>query len=107
MKLLKKLLPVATVASTAAIVAPIVTSCGASKTFACTMNAEGEQDKYYEATIEPKAKDSSITDVAKGQEVYFADIEKNKMILVDDILFSQFGQTQKMMGLNEEGETIE
>lgn len=91
MKLLKKLLPIAAVASTATIVAPIVTSCGiASGSFSCNMNA-GIPDKYYESKITVKPKGQFATP-ALAEKAYFEDVAKNPMILIDDALYDSFAK---------------
>lgn len=74
---LRKLLPLATIASTAAIVTPLVTSCGKS-TFGFTL----ETYKNYEF-VEPKTGSLSKDEITN---VYFEDASKNVKIYADDLL---------------------
>ncbi|MCQ3914732.1 MAG: hypothetical protein MJ201_02985 [Mycoplasmoidaceae bacterium] len=83
MKLLKKLLPVAAIASTAAIVAPIVTSCGAGVSFSSDFE-NGVIKEEYKAKVAPHAGDETGMKNAEAKKAYFDDVAKNKTILADD-----------------------
>lgn len=87
MKLLKKLLPIVTVASTVAIVAPIATSCGV-KTFRYVFDEEnpGEEFKPDEQIAEET--ETRISE-SKATQAYLRYVKKNKKILADDITYAQ------------------
>lgn len=96
MKLLKKLLPIAAVTSTVAIVAPIVTSCGiASGSFSTNIDPEKGQEKYYESKIAVKPAGQFDTP-ALAEKTYFEDVAKNPMILIDDALYDSFAKTKSV-----------
>ena len=91
----KKLLPIAAVASTAAVVAPLVTSCGiASGSFTAHIGSDGKPDHYYEPKVERKAAGETYSDIEAAKKAYFADVAKNPMIIVDDALYDMFGTTK-------------
>lgn len=101
---LKKLLPIAAVASTAAVVAPLVTSCGiASGSFSVHMGSDGKPDKYYEPKVGKKAAGKVYTDNENLQKDYFEDVAKNPKILVDDALYNQFGEYERNVGATGSG----
>lgn len=82
MKLLKKLLPVAAIASTAAIVAPIVTSCGAGVTYK-EYDKDGNFIEYksvvdqHAAVTEAMSNDKALTEYLKAAN-------ENKKLIPDD-----------------------
>lgn len=92
MKLFKKLLPIAAIGSVAAIVTPLVTSCGASASFTRNYDDEGNPLDFYEPKIPKKAKGEAFTEKNAAEKVYFDDVAKNNKILLDDLLFQQFGK---------------
>jgi len=84
MKLLKKLLPIATIASTAAVVAPMVTSCSA---VASTSDLEYKPSAQYNngaATEIDLTKESAITDYNNLVKDFFKD---NGKYVKEDILY--------------------
>lgn len=92
MKLLHKLLPVATIASVAAVVTPLVTSCG--KKWQYSFNFK---DKDYEPTVDPL--ESDPLDNAGATAKYFTDAAANHDILVND-LFVQISQQGMEEGMD-------
>lgn len=92
MKLSKKLLPITAIGSVAAIVTPLVTSCGASASFTRDYDDEGNPLDFYEPKIPKKAKGEAFTEKNTAEKVYFDDVDKNNKILLDDLLFQQFGK---------------
>lgn len=100
---LKKLLPIAAVASTAAVVAPLVTSCGiASGSFSCKMDDKGP-DHYYEPKVERKAAGEAYETLDAAKKAYFEDVAKNPMIIVDDALYDMFGNYKQKNASDIEG----
>lgn len=85
MKLLKKLLPIASVASVAAIVAPIVTSCG-FKTFNYKWTESNPFDEFKPKNCISEDEELELSD-ADGTFRYLSDAKKNKQILADDIVY--------------------
>lgn len=83
MKLKKLLLPIASAASVAAVVAPVVTSCGGASLSFSTKITEKGFEKKYESKIEQK---TGKVDADKIEDTYFKDVESNKKILADDCL---------------------
>lgn len=85
MKLLKKLLPLVSTVSIAAIVTPIVTSCG-SRTFKYKWD---EANPFVE--FEPKNCISADEELELSNPDctarYFQDVKKNKQILAEDIVY--------------------
>lgn len=100
MKLLKKLLPVAAIASTAAIVAPIVTSCGGQYSWRIT------KDNYetgYESVFKTEDLPTGELDTADATKTYFGYVKENKQVFADDLLLSfvQKGKLESIKQINE------
>ena len=79
----KKLLPIATIASIAGIVTPLVTSCNGYKKF----KIPASKDLHNYVLVGRKGglmEYNSQTDIAT--ETYFNDVKKNKKIFVDDYI---------------------
>lgn len=82
MKIFKKLIPIAAAASSVAIVAPMVTSCGFSM---IDLSKEYTPAKQYVPTEEEKG---GVTP-AQAKEIYDGQCFNNKNILRDDIYYNQ------------------
>lgn len=80
----KKLLPIAAVASTAAVVAPLVTSCGVANITWSTEFVDGEIKNPYKTQIAPHAKDETGMNDEDASKAYFEDVSKNPKIFADD-----------------------
>lgn len=87
MKLLKKLLPIVTVASTVAIVAPIATSCGV-KTFRYVFDEENPGEEFKPDEKIAAESETRVT-ASKATQAYLRNVKKNKKILADDITYQQ------------------
>lgn len=93
MKLKKILLPIASVASVATIVAPIVTSCGKQKgDFYQDISQYTSGEKVFERTTDKKtvASEEPWTNTQATAE-YLKDIKNNKQIFYDDVFEDLFG----------------
>ena len=82
MKLLKKLLPVAAIASTAAIVAPIVTSCGAGVSY--SMYDKDGNFVEYKSVVEQHAAVTEGLDEPTALTEYLKAANENKKLIADD-----------------------
>lgn len=89
MKLLKKLLPVAAIASTAAVVAPIVTSCGAGTITFDVYKEDGTMNEYT-PVVEQHAAVTTPLSNADGLKEYLTCLNNDKRIIADDYLASRF-----------------
>lgn len=87
---LKKLLPIAAIASTAAIVAPLVTSCG-GKSLQWDFKYEEVEDTPVLTPYEPKyeGKTGTMT-LEAAKNAYFEQMDKNADLLADDILYGEY-----------------
>ncbi|MCQ3914865.1 MAG: hypothetical protein MJ201_03760 [Mycoplasmoidaceae bacterium] len=84
MKLIKKLLPITAALSTAAIVAPIVTSCGVTTfTYNFDINHLPKDFKHRFQIAESEQKKVKATDAT---DEYLKDIVRNKAILADELV---------------------
>lgn len=83
MKLLKKLLPIATIASTAAIVAPVATSCSAILV-PFVYDTQNMTEAWRPTTQQRQA--APIT-TSEATYEYLNDVKNNKQILADDLMF--------------------
>lgn len=86
MKLIKKLLPITAALSTAAIVAPIVTSCGVTTfTYNFDINHLPKDFKHRFQIAESEQKKVKATDAT---DEYLKDIVRNKAILADELVWN-------------------
>lgn len=79
---LKHILPIATVASIATIVTPLVTSCSSR----WTMTYDWLEKGKYKSRIQPLSERG--TTEAKAQQLYFDNLAKNKKLFFDDWAWS-------------------
>lgn len=87
---LKKLLPIAAIASTAAIVAPLVTSCG-GKSLQWDFKYEDVEGTPVLVPYEPKyeGKTGEMT-LEAAKKAYFDQMDQNADLLADDILYGEY-----------------
>lgn len=87
MKLLNKLLPIATITTAACAVAPIATSCTTNTTDGGSVKIDINQllfSQYARKTaVKPVTK---VTTYDEATDIYFNDVSKNPQILIDDII---------------------
>ncbi len=102
MKLLKKLLPIASLASVAAIAAPLATSCSNSSLnsieFGLLYDGEKEPDPYI-AMFDPHEPTSDkAIDQADAQSIYLDKMEEDVRVFIDDVIYYFY---QSRIHLNE------
>lgn len=100
MKLLHKLLPVATIASVAAVVTPLVTSCSSSM-----LEWNYVKNGTYSSRIEQAHMTKYYENVAEVEEMYLNDVGKNRAIIADDILCAMNYQPLYFIEGSEDGKT--
>lgn len=82
---LKKLIPLASIASVGAIVTPLVTSCAKNAQIKWEYTYEkGSEITKYEPKFSPTTE--TIDSVEKAKQVYFNELDKNHKLYVDDLL---------------------
>lgn len=84
---LNKILPIASIAGVAAIVTPLVTSCGA-KTYSYVFNSSNPAEKWTPKSTTGKHEPWVVADVEGALDLFLDEANKNKEILADNMVYS-------------------